>query len=487
MANIRDRNIAPQNGAVDETTPLITSGNALESDLVENGDIEVQNPDSKESEKLPMAQIMLLCFARIAEPIAFFSIFPFMSQMIEDAAGVAESEVGFYSGLIESIFSFTQMLLMIPWGRAADKFGRKPVLVVSMAGMSASCALFGMSRTIWQMIIYRSIAGIFSGTIVAVRASISENSTPKTQARAFGYFAFSNNLGILLGPLIGGPLSRPADQYPSVFGGVQFLKDYPYALPTLTTGAIGATSCIVSILFVKETLKKPTQGDVNGSSPKAMTTTEIMKASGVSRVLFVYTFTMLLALSYTARGYGFSELQISIFIGVGGLAQAIWLLFIFPRLQQRTGTGGILRLCASVWPFWFAATPVGNYLLRLKLDTAFWAFAPLLLVVGSSVAMAFTACQLAINDVSPSPETLGTVNAISLTLNSALRSVAPALFASLFATGVKKQIFYGYLAWIILVVLAIGYRRSLRWLPARAEGKINNSPTTAEGFDDSEE
>uniref|UniRef100_A0A093VN20 Putative peptide/nitrate transporter n=1 Tax=Talaromyces marneffei PM1 TaxID=1077442 RepID=A0A093VN20_TALMA len=405
-----------------------------------------------------MAQIMLLCFARIAEPIAFFSIFPFMSQMIEDAAGVAESEVGFYSGLIESIFSFTQMLLMIPWGRAADKFGRKPVLVVSMAG-------------------------IFSGTIVAVRASISENSTPKTQARAFGYFAFSNNLGILLGPLIGGPLSRPADQYPSVFGGVQFLKDYPYALPTLTTGAIGATSCIVSILFVKE----PTQGDVNGSSPKAMTTTEIMKASGVSRVLFVYTFTMLLALSYTARGYGFSELQISIFIGVRGLAQAIWLLFIFPRLQQRTGTGGILRLCASVWPFWFAATPVGNYLLRLKLDTAFWAFAPLLLVVGSSVAMAFTACQLAINDVSPSPETLGTVNAISLTLNSALRSVAPALFASLFATGVKKQIFYGYLAWIILVVLAIGYRRSLRWLPARAEGKINNSPTTAEGFDDSEE
>lgn len=58
------------------------------------------------------------------------------------------------------------MLLMIPWGRAADKFGRKPVLVVSMAGLSAASALFGTSRTIWQMILYRSIAGIFSGTIV---------------------------------------------------------------------------------------------------------------------------------------------------------------------------------------------------------------------------------------------------------------------------------------------------------------------------------
>lgn len=88
--------------------------------------------------------------------------------------------------------------------------------------------------------------------------------------------------------------------------------------------------------------------------------------------------------------------------------------------------------------------------------------------------MSIAACQLAINDISPSPETLGTVNAISLTLNSGLRSVAPALFSSLFAVGVDEQIFKGYLAWVILVILAIGYRGSLVWLPARVEGKIND-------------
>lgn len=79
------------------------------------------------------------------------------------------------------------------------------------------------------------------------------------------------------------------------------------------------------------------------------------------------------------------------------------------------------------------------------------------------------------------------MNAISLTLNSGLRAVAPALFASLFATGVKEQIFKGYLAWVILVILAIGYRWSLRWLPARADGKVNSRPTTADGFDDTDE
>jgi ABC-type transport system involved in cytochrome bd biosynthesis fused ATPase/permease subunit len=61
------------------------------------------------------------------------------------------------------------------------------------------------------------------------------------------------------------------------------------------------------------------------------------------------------------------------------------------------------------------------------------------------------------------------------------------LFASLFATGVEEQIFKGYLAWVILVILAIGYRWSLRWLPARAEGKVNSRPTTADGFDDTDE
>jgi hypothetical protein len=51
---------------------------------------------------------------------------------------------------------------------------------------------------------------------------------------------------------IGPVFCRPAEKYPSVFGGVQFFKDYPYALATFTTGAIGAIACIVSALFVKE-------------------------------------------------------------------------------------------------------------------------------------------------------------------------------------------------------------------------------------------
>ena len=66
----------------------------------------------------------------------------------------------------ESLFSLTQMILMITWGRAADRFGRKPVLVLSLVGVAVATALFGLSRTVWQMIVLRCLAGVFAGTVV---------------------------------------------------------------------------------------------------------------------------------------------------------------------------------------------------------------------------------------------------------------------------------------------------------------------------------
>jgi MFS family permease len=53
------------------------------------------------------------------------------------------------------------------------------------------------------MIFFRCLAGVFAGTVVTVRAMLTENSTKETQARVFSYFAFAGNLGIFAGPLLG--------------------------------------------------------------------------------------------------------------------------------------------------------------------------------------------------------------------------------------------------------------------------------------------
>jgi MFS family permease len=190
-----------------ETTPLLTF---IEPEPIAQSDetyvqaVGVNGVHAEdENAPLPKTQIFLLCYTRVVEPIAFFSIFPYINSMIEHVGGIAEEDVGFYSGVIESLFSLTQMCVMIFWGKAADRWGRKPTLVLSLFGIAIATTLFGMSQSILQMILARCFAGVFAGTVVTVRAMLSENSTKHTQARAFSYFAFAGNLGILVGPLLG--------------------------------------------------------------------------------------------------------------------------------------------------------------------------------------------------------------------------------------------------------------------------------------------
>ncbi|KAI1193436.1 major facilitator superfamily transporter [Nemania serpens] len=439
------------------------------------------------SKPLPKFQILLLCYARLIEPMAFFSIFPYINQMVLENGGLDEADMGFYSGLIESLFSLTQMLVMVAWGRAADRVGRKPVLVFSLAGVAVSTALFGMARSIPQMILFRCAAGVFAGSIVTVRTMISELSTRETQAQAFAWFAVAGNLGIFIGPFIGGALADPAGQYPRVFGGLWFFETFPYALSSITIGVIGLTAVLTTALFLGETLPRDAKSDdETGAAPRPppASTWELLRAPGVGVVLYNYAHVMLLAFAYTAivpvfwatrvglGGLGFSSLRISIFMGLTGLSQMTWLLAIFPPLQHRIGTNGVMRLCGTAYPFFLGLMPLLNALLRLRTragTTAFWVVAPTLLSLGPGVSMSFTAAQLALNDVSPSQETLGMLNALALTLASGLRSFSPALFASLFAIGAGNQFLSGYLIWVIMVILALGFTVSSRFMPAASE------------------
>ena len=194
-----------------ETTPLLESGKIAEerqeSSTQSDGTLEGSHDDvnSQEAEEKPFdfAQILFLCYSSLAEPIAFFSIFPYINEMIFRTGEYPESDVGFWSGLIESLFSLVQMLLMIFYGRLADRLGRKPVLIFSQLGVSFAVVGFGLSRTVWQMILLRCLAGVFAGSVVTIRVMLSENCDKAGQARAFSWYMFTRNLGIFLGPIIG--------------------------------------------------------------------------------------------------------------------------------------------------------------------------------------------------------------------------------------------------------------------------------------------
>ncbi|TKX20811.1 efflux pump-like protein [Elsinoe australis] len=410
---------------VNETTPLLAAENAgptaqvnaevaLAREQHVHATVSPQSGDENDM-PLPKIQILILCYARMVEPIAFFCIFPFLNKMIFRTATVPE----------------------------ADVYGR-------------------------------TLLGKF-----AIRAMFSEVSTPKTQVRAFSRFAVSGSVGTLLGPLIGGALSEPVEQYPALFGGNELFTKYPYALPSIVSGAFAVSAAVLCVFGLKETLGAR---DKEATS-KPMSTAEILKSPGVGWTLFIYSWTTMLALGYTAvapvfwftnphlGGYGLSPIQISMFLAIAGGSQTLWTLLIFPPLQKRVATGGVLKFCYAYQPFIYVLMPISSILRRNGKEVEFWCLSIFTALVRASNSMASTGIQLALNDISPSHQALGTLNAVALTIVSGIRAVAPAAFASVYAFGVGHQILGGYLIFVLIVVMAALLCAFVQWLPPKAYGK----------------
>lgn len=207
--------------------------------------------------------------------------------------------------------------------------------------------------------------------------------------------------------LPGGGLANPAEQFPSIFAGVPFFEEYPYALSTYTAGFIVLSSALMTMFLVNETLATKAGSNSTSSNAAAATnkpplsTREVLSSPGVPMVLYILAHTLGLSLAYTAvsntfmftpvdeSGFGFSDQQISYFIALAGASQAAWMLIAFPPLQKKLGTAKLMRYCVAMWPLFMAAYPVFNEMLRHGLATLFWVVAPVTLVVASGVSMSF--------------------------------------------------------------------------------------------------
>lgn len=117
--------------------------------------------------------------------------------------------------------------------------------------MAFTSVLFGLSGSVYQMMLFRCLSGFFGGSTVTIRTMLSEISTSKTQARAFSLFAFGGNLAIFLAPLLGGALSKPAEQFP-VFKNFQPFIKYPYLLPCMVTGSLAFVAGLLNLFFLEE-------------------------------------------------------------------------------------------------------------------------------------------------------------------------------------------------------------------------------------------
>lgn len=94
-------------------------------------------------------------------------------------------------------------------------------------------------------------AGIFSGNIAVIHSVLGELTDETNQAVAFPIYGLFWPLGAIIGPLLGGTFSNPAERFPSLFD-YQFLKEYPYFLPCFVAGCLSILGALLVYLFLDE-------------------------------------------------------------------------------------------------------------------------------------------------------------------------------------------------------------------------------------------
>jgi multidrug resistance protein len=120
-------------------------------------------------------------------------------------------------GVLIASFSIAQFFATPVLGSLSDKWGRKPLLVISLAGTCISFLLFAEARSILMLFAARILDGLTGGNISVAQAMISDTSTPQNRAKKFGILGSAFGFGFVIGPAIGGLLNQIGKQAPFFF------------------------------------------------------------------------------------------------------------------------------------------------------------------------------------------------------------------------------------------------------------------------------
>jgi len=124
-----------------------------------------------------------------------------------------------FIGVIQAIYSLMQFLFAPFWGKLSDRVGRRPVLLVSIAGSAFSYVLFALAQNAQMIFLSRLLAGITAANLSTAQAYISDVTPPQERTRAMGMIGAAFGVGFILGPAVGGLLGTWGGNFAIGMGG----------------------------------------------------------------------------------------------------------------------------------------------------------------------------------------------------------------------------------------------------------------------------
>jgi MFS family permease len=342
------------------------------------------------------------------------------SMVLPLLPGLAKS-LGASDLLYGTILSSNAIMILIVgpvWGKLSDKYGRKPVLMISQAGTGVAFLLLAFSNSIPIIFAGRIIDGIFSGQFPIIRAYISDVTTPQTRSSQMGKITVGYTSGMIIGPLIGGLLGTFGWWYPMIFASLL---------------------SIVSIILTRTVLVESMPPDrikdlkIQRRSKQTSDDSEWKIRTGEISIRFVQIFLhSLISIIFRSslslslfKKFNASPSMIGSIMSITGIVLLVYGLLLMRRIVMRIGEKRIFFLCIIGYIILFMIYP---YLGEFWMYYIFMVFYSLCMasvypLISSNITKAVT------------PDKQGTISGWTTNLQSISQTISPLISTSFLEIG----------------------------------------------------
>lgn len=157
--------------------------------------------------------IAFIFVTAVLDIMAMGIVIPVLPALIEEFTG-SNAQAGIYNGLFVTLWAGMQFIFSPVIGSLSDHHGRRPVILISTAGLAADFALMALAPNLWWLAVGRILGGITSSSFTTVFAYMADITPPEGRARAYGLIGAAFSAGFIAGPLIGGVLGEWGPRVP---------------------------------------------------------------------------------------------------------------------------------------------------------------------------------------------------------------------------------------------------------------------------------
>ena len=278
-----------------------------------------------------------------------------------------------FGGLISSLFSLLQFVFAPFWGSLSDKWGRRPILLLTVAGTTLSYAVWVVSGSFWLFVLSRLVAGAFGGNLSVATAAVADVTTRQERSKAMGLVGAAFGLGLVTGPLIGA--FSVAVDLTRLFPASTAWGINPFSFPALIATALSAINLIWISRAFRESLPpeaRGTQRETRLRNPlRALLDLSNLQVRQVNLVAFIYSLafvSMEASLTFLgAQRFGYQARENGILMVFLGFCSIVTQGMIVRKLLARTTETSVLKIgligsTLGLLALGFAPTPVWLYL-----------------------------------------------------------------------------------------------------------------------------